>query len=93
MSIGVCSGAITGAAMNPARAFGPAVVASNVIENAWSYHYIYWAGPAIGAVVAGLVYRSVEYRHTDTVAANVILCVDTVESVLKSCTWRHGMAF
>jgi glycerol uptake facilitator-like aquaporin len=44
-------GPLTGAAMNPARAFGPAVAA-----NFWDNHLVYWIGPLCGAVIAGLVY-------------------------------------
>jgi MIP family channel proteins len=44
-------GTLTGAAMNPARWFGTAVVA-NFFDN-W---YVYWIGPLLGGAVAGLVY-------------------------------------
>jgi len=47
-------GPITGAAMNPARWFGPAVV-SGFLEN-W---YVYWIGPLIGGGLAGLSYKYV----------------------------------
>jgi len=40
----------TGGSMNPARSFGPAIVA-----NQWSYHWIYWIGPLTGAAVAAFV--------------------------------------
>lgn len=45
-------GPLTGAAMNPARWFGPALV-SGFLDN-W---YVYWIGPLIGAAIAGLSYR------------------------------------
>lgn len=44
-------GPLTGAAVNPARAFGPAVIAQE-----WHGHYIYWAGPFLGAAVAALLW-------------------------------------
>ena len=47
-------GPITGAAMNPARHLGPALLGGG-FANAW----IYWVGPLIGGVLAGLVYHNV----------------------------------
>ena len=41
----------TGAALNPARAFGPALAA-----NRWNNHGIYWIGPLAGGVAAGWLY-------------------------------------
>ena len=46
-------GPLTGAAMNPARAFGPAVAA-----NHWANDGVYWVGPLAGGFVAGLLYDS-----------------------------------
>jgi MIP family channel proteins len=43
---------LTGAALNPARVFGPALV-----DNLWANHLVYWLGPILGAVIAGLVYE------------------------------------
>jgi aquaporin TIP len=44
-------GPLTGAAMNPARAFGPAFAGSH-----WSNHAVYWIGPMLGAALAGGLY-------------------------------------
>jgi MIP family channel proteins len=45
-------GPLTGAAMNPARAFGPAVVSGE-----WVGHLAYWIGPIAGAILAGLLWE------------------------------------
>jgi MIP family channel proteins len=45
-------GPLTGAAMNPARWFGPAVAAG-----AFDNWYVWWVGPLIGAAVAAVIYR------------------------------------
>jgi hypothetical protein len=47
-------GRITGAAMNPARALGPAIVQQD-FTNWW----IYWVGPIIGGLIAGYAYKSI----------------------------------
>lgn len=47
------AGNLTGAAMNPARAFGP-MIAAGFYPGYW---YVYLIGPIIGALAAGLVYR------------------------------------
>lgn len=46
-------GALTGAAMNPARAIGP-MLAGGFLPSYW---YIYWIGPFAGAILAALAYR------------------------------------
>jgi MIP family channel proteins len=45
-------GALTGAAMNPARSFGPAL-----ISGFWSNEWVYWVGPIIGGLVSALIYN------------------------------------
>jgi aquaporin Z len=55
-------GPLTGAAMNPARTFGPALAATLVGHPFnWSNHWIYWAGPLIGGIAASLLYKTLIY--------------------------------
>ena len=55
---------LTGASVNPARTFGPAL-----ISGYWDYHWIYWAGPIIGAVIAGLIMNYVFVKKAEQQAA------------------------
>ena len=50
----LAGGKLTGAALNPARAFGPALVAWS-----WTAQAVYWIGPIVGAVVAMQLYERV----------------------------------
>lgn len=49
---------LTGASMNPARSFGPALVG-----NDWADHWIYWVGPVSGALLAAITYQYVYLRN------------------------------
>jgi aquaporin-4 len=40
--------------MNPARTFGPAL-----LSGFWENHLVYWVGPALGGLVAAVVYQYV----------------------------------
>jgi len=53
----LAAGLLTGAAINPARAFGPAV-----IGHVWTNQVVYWVGPLAGGIAAGVLYNSVLIR-------------------------------
>ncbi len=48
----LAGGPLTGAAMNPARALGPAL-----LTGSWDDHLVWWIGPIIGGVVAAMLYH------------------------------------
>jgi MIP family channel proteins len=45
-------GPLTGAAMNPARAFGP-----QLVQDAWKNGWVWYAGPFVGGALAALAYE------------------------------------
>ncbi|RMZ66078.1 aquaporin rerated other eukaryote [Pyrenophora seminiperda CCB06] len=53
----------TGGSLNPARSLGPAVVTHSFP----GYHYIYWAGPVMGTLLAWAVYKLVKVGGYQTV--------------------------
>jgi glycerol uptake facilitator-like aquaporin len=50
----LAGGAVTGASMNPARSFGPALELMH-----WQFHWMYWVAPIAGACAAALLYEHV----------------------------------
>ncbi len=49
----LCIGPATGASLNPARSFGPALIGT-----VWDDQGLYWVAPIIGAALAALTYRA-----------------------------------
>jgi aquaporin Z len=56
-------GPLTGAAVNPARAFGP-----QLVESVWSDGWIYYVGPLAGAAAAALLYDLLYLRKVPRTA-------------------------
>lgn len=53
----LAGGPFTGGAMNPARAFGPALASGH-----WTYQSVYWIGPLAGGVAAASLYDFLFHR-------------------------------
>ena len=54
------AGPISGASMNPARSFGPALVSGSL-----GAQWIYWLGPILGALLGALIYQLVRGDEPD----------------------------
>ena len=52
-------GPITGAAMNPARHLGPALLGGG-LQHLW----LYWVGPVVGGLIAALGYHHILEKKT-----------------------------
>jgi MIP family channel proteins len=52
----------TGAAMNPARTFGPAIAAHH-----WLNHGVYWVGPLFGGIIATVLYERIFRRDPSAI--------------------------
>ena len=53
----LAGGPLTGAAMNPARAFGP-----ELVQGIWDDFWVYWIGPLAGGGLAALLYELLYLR-------------------------------
>jgi MIP family channel proteins len=61
-------GPLTGASMNPARSFGPAIASSY-----FEAQIIYWAAPLAGGIVAGLLYEYLFLRRDEEPVSHGVL--------------------
>ena len=59
-------GPLTGSSINPARSFGPTIIAA--MSGHYPYllgeHWLYWAAPVCGAVLASVIYRACLWPST-----------------------------
>lgn len=58
----LCGVYYTGGSLNPARSFGPCVATASFPH----YHWIYWLGPFMGALLAYGVYQLIKYSEYET---------------------------
>jgi aquaporin NIP len=74
-------GPVTGASMNPARSFGPALAAGE-----WSEFWVYLAGPMVGGVLGALAYELVRGEHPSEPSGEIAphAAVDRVEAGIRA---------
>ncbi|KAK7748742.1 Aquaporin-1 [Cytospora paraplurivora] len=58
----------TGGSLNPARSFGPAVVTGGFP----GYHWIYWLGPILGALLAAGFYKLIKAMQFDQITPDIL---------------------
>ena len=51
---------LTGASVNPARTFGPVL-----ISGFWEFHWLHWAAPILGGIIAGLIMNYIFVNKAD----------------------------
>ena len=51
---------LTGASVNPARTFGPAL-----ISGFWEFHWLYWVAPIVGGIIAGVIMNYVFVKKAE----------------------------
>lgn len=62
-TISMTFGGMTGASMNPARSFAPALYNGN-----WEHHWIYWVAPLSGGLVTSVGYKYFFYNEENEIS-------------------------
>jgi len=73
----MAAGPLTGAAMNPARTFGPALASGH-----WANHLVYWVGPLLGGGLAAAIQHFFLMERPPSAAEEVATPAELLE--------RHG---
>jgi len=66
----------TGASMNPARSFGPAV-----IRGCWDNHWVYWIGPLFGSTLAAIVAQLIFLNSPQSIAKILVYTRGVQQSI------------
>lgn len=69
----------TGAGINPARSFGPAVV-----TDTWDDHWIYWVAPIVGASVGAVAYEFSSYCNDNIVGNEGRVADVTLDTIVEN---------
>jgi len=62
-------GPLTGASMNPARSWGPALASGQ-----WDLHWLYWVAPVVGASLGALLYQWIRCDRPTTPPTDTTGC-------------------
>ena len=82
----IVGGPISGGSMNPARSFGPALAGWT-----WTSHWVYWAGPLLGAAAGAIAYTWLGGKEASTTRKRVLFaCVhNSGRSQMAEAFVRH----
>ncbi|XP_071089171.1 aquaporin AQPAe.a-like [Haliotis cracherodii] len=67
----------TGGSMNPARSLGPVVV-----MGVWDHHWVFWLGPILGALAAGVLYETACAVNASVKKTRACLCGNIFDEYL-----------
>ncbi|KAM3871632.1 aquaporin-4 [Diretmus argenteus] len=77
----------SGACMNPARALGPAI-----ITGIWENHWVYWIGPVLGAMLAGVSHEFLFARSASRQKLVACLTCKDIEIVETASVSRSSLS-